>query len=125
MSGDGDEGGPSLRRQLRARAKRAAIALTSPGRTHTVITLMVVESNSTGVSTPEREAWKVTHRRVLLETDINKLPALAHELESALFIRAQQRDTPIAHDQERHEMQVASNDVLDLKTKRLGWPGSK
>lgn len=90
-----------------------------------MITLTVVEPDGIRVSTPEMEAWKVAHRRVLLETDTNRLPALAHELESALFIRAQQLDTSVADDQERQEMQLASDDLLNLKTNKLGWPGSK
>jgi hypothetical protein len=83
---------------------------------------MVVDPEGTSVSAPEIEAWKMAHRRVLLETDANKLPALAHELEHSLFIRAQQLDTSLANDVERHEMQLASDDLLYLKTNKLGWP---
>jgi hypothetical protein len=100
------------------------MALTSSGGVHNVITFMVVDSEGTRVSTPEIEAWKRAHRRILLETDTNKLPALAHELESCLFVRGQQLDTSPVHDAERHEMQLASDDLLYLKTNTLGWPGT-
>ena len=68
-------------------------------------------------------SWKGPYRQALTESDKQKLTALVHAAEYAIFLRLQELENSTDHHEERAEMKRATADLLVIKTYKLGWPG--
>ena len=66
--------------------------------------------------------WEKLYRAVLVETDRNRLTDLVGAAESAIVRRRQELTKCEGADQERDAIEVAAEEILDIKTARLGWP---
>jgi hypothetical protein len=71
---------------------------------------------------PNPAAWRELHRAVLTESDSNRLHGLILAVEEAMFLRAQQLDSSEAHRKERAAIDQAGEELLSIKTEKLGWP---
>jgi len=75
-------------------------------------------SNSNG----SKPKWEVLYEAASLETDREKLTELVAAVEEALVTRGQE----LAHDpdraEERNAMVQASENLLAIKTEKLGYP---
>lgn len=60
--------------------------------------------------------WKILVQRCLCETNREALTGLVHQAEEAMFLRSQELT------EEEEELRLAARQMLELKTKRLGWP---
>lgn len=67
-------------------------------------------------------SWQESYRKLLAETDGEKLTELIHATEAAMFRRWQELANSTDHHEERSEMEVASAALLSIKTQKLGWP---
>jgi hypothetical protein len=74
---------------------------------------------------PSLLSWREPHRRALDEVDKTKLAEHVHLVEGALFRRWQQLSGSDDHHEERREMDLAGQDLLRMKTEKLGWPSIK
>ena len=68
--------------------------------------------------------WKQPFLAALGETDKEKLPALVHAAEQAIFLRMQELVNSADHHDERDEIQKACAALLSIQVNRLGWPCS-
>ena len=66
--------------------------------------------------------WEKLYRAVLVETDRDRLTDLVDAVESAIIRRRQELTKCEGADQERDAIEVAAEEILDIKTARLGWP---
>ena len=71
---------------------------------------------------PKISEWEKLYRAVLVETDRNRLTDLVGAAESAIVRRRQELTKCEGADQERDAIEVAAEEILDIKTARLGWP---
>ena len=72
-----------------------------------------------------KSSWQELYLAALLEPDQDKLTELVLAVEDAMFHRAQELANSYADNQERTAMDQAAQNLLSIKTKRLGWPGIK
>jgi len=75
-------------------------------------------------TTAPAPSWRQFYRSVMAETDRDKLTHLVASLEEAIVARTQsladaQNPADVA---ERDELHRAAHDLLEVKTKKLGWP---
>jgi hypothetical protein len=70
----------------------------------------------------EIPSWKTAYERTVWELDKEKLLALIHATEGALFERWQELGDDPACTRERIAMKIAADDLLAIKIHRLGWP---
>jgi hypothetical protein len=70
-----------------------------------------------------RTAWKQHYRSALDELKLAATEENVHLAEEALFVRWQELAGNPNHHSERNEMQRASDELLLVKTQKLGWPG--
>lgn len=66
--------------------------------------------------------WKRLLDEVMVETDKQKLEALAQQLETALFLRSQELEANGSTDVERKAVKVAIDKLLRVKVEKLGFP---
>jgi len=71
---------------------------------------------------PKISEWEKLYRAVLVETDRNRLTDLVGATETAIVRRRQELTKCEGTDQERDAIEVAAEEILDIKTARLGWP---
>jgi hypothetical protein len=74
------------------------------------------------VNAPTPPAWRELHQAVLRESDSNRLHGMILAVEEAMFLRAQQLDASEAHRTERAAIEQAAEELLSIKTEKLGWP---
>jgi hypothetical protein len=74
------------------------------------------------VNEPNPAAWRELHQAVLRESDSNRLHGLILAVEEAMFLSAQQLDKSEAHRKERAAIEQAAEELLSIKTEKLGWP---
>jgi hypothetical protein len=67
-------------------------------------------------------SWKAAYEKTVWESDAEKLPALIHATEDALFLRWLELSNAPAHQEERAAMNAAAADLLAIKIHKLGWP---
>ena len=60
--------------------------------------------------------WKTLFQRCLSETNPDALTGLLYQTEEAMFLRSQELT------REEEELRQAARQLLELKTKKLGWP---
>jgi hypothetical protein len=65
-------------------------------------------------------AWQGPYREALQETNEHKLVKLVGKVEDAIFQRLQ--ELAVSGDAEKRAIQAACDDLLRIKTERLGWP---
>jgi hypothetical protein len=70
----------------------------------------------------EAVPWKTAYEKTVWELDKEKLLALIHATEGALFERWQELGDDPANTRERVAMEAAAEDLLAIKIHRLGWP---
>lgn len=73
-------------------------------------------------NTVEIPVWKAAYEKTVWELDQEKLLALIHATEGALFKRWLELGSDPGHTQERAAMKMAADDLLAIKIHRLGWP---
>jgi hypothetical protein len=66
--------------------------------------------------------WRRLLQEVLTETDKAKLEKKAEELENALFVRGQELPPDGAAEEERQDMNAATQKLLRIKVEKLGFP---
>jgi hypothetical protein len=66
-------------------------------------------------------AWKEPYLAALIEPDKEKLTKLVHATELAMFLRLQELAGSVDGHEERKEIEVASGNLLTVKTLILGW----
>jgi hypothetical protein len=67
-------------------------------------------------------SWKAAYEKTRWELDTEKLLALIHATEAALFLRWQELEDVSAHREEHAAMEAAAKDLLAIKIHKLGWP---
>jgi hypothetical protein len=67
-------------------------------------------------------AWQKLYHAVLVETDRDRLTDLVGALESAIVRRRQELTNCEESDDERAAMVVATREILNIETAKLGWP---
>ena len=73
-------------------------------------------------SAPKFSSWEELFKSTLIETDLEKLTVLAGATEAAIVRRRRELANIQDSDQERVEMVAAAEDLLRIKTDKLGWP---
>jgi hypothetical protein len=84
-------------------------------------------------SAPMHSSWEEVYQAALLENDREKLTGLVRALEVAIVRRRQELTSGAEHplagieenDQERTAMVLAAQEILKIKTEKLGWPPVK
>jgi hypothetical protein len=66
-------------------------------------------------------SWKEPYLAALKESDIEKLTALVHATELAMYLRLQELASSADGHEERKEIEVANGNLLTVKTLILGW----
>ena len=66
--------------------------------------------------------WKQVYEAALRNQDVEKLTDHIFQAEGAIFLRQQELAGSSDHHEERKEMEAASEDLLAIKTHKLGWP---
>lgn len=67
-------------------------------------------------------SWQDLSQAVLTETDNNRLIELLNAAEDAMLLRLRELGCSDRHHDERAQMRRAGEDILRIKTERLGWP---
>jgi hypothetical protein len=67
-------------------------------------------------------SWEELFKSTLIETDLEKLTALAGAAEAAIVRRRRELTNIQGCDQERAAMVAAAKAILKIKTDKLGWP---
>jgi hypothetical protein len=67
-------------------------------------------------------SWKEPYLAALREPDTEKLTRLIYDTEWAIFLRLRELAGSADGHEERKEIEVASENLLSLKTLMLGWP---
>jgi hypothetical protein len=70
-------------------------------------------------------AWQELYHSALIEIDREKLTGRIAAVEAAIVRRRQELTTVEAGDQERNAMVAAAEQLLSMKTEKLGWPSVK
>lgn len=76
--------------------------------------------SETSYSNPS--SWQKLYQAVLVETDRDRLTDLIGAVESAIVRRRQELTKREGADAERYAIEVAAEEILNIKTARLGWP---
>ena len=71
---------------------------------------------------PKTPWWKTAYEKTRWESDKEQLLTFIHATEIALFLRWQELGDDPSHKKERLAMEVASEDLLAVKIRKLGWP---
>lgn len=71
---------------------------------------------------PKLSEWEKLYRAVLVETDRDRLADLIGAAESAIVGRRRELTKCEDADKERDAIEVAAEEILDIKTARLRWP---
>jgi hypothetical protein len=71
---------------------------------------------------PMRSSWEELYRAALVENDHEKLTGLVGAVESAIVRRRQELTNIEDNDKECEAMVAAAEDILKIKTEKLGWP---
>jgi hypothetical protein len=66
--------------------------------------------------------WKRHYQSALDESSQVKLQEKVHIAELAIFVRWQELAGDSDHHQERNDLSEACENLLRVKTRRLGWP---
>jgi hypothetical protein len=66
--------------------------------------------------------WRALHQAVVTETDVRVLEPLVYETETAIFLRLQELEPQCDHEDELCDLRAAADDLLAVKTQKLGWP---
>jgi hypothetical protein len=69
-----------------------------------------------------KSSWQELYQAALVESDKKKLNELILAVEEAIFLRAQELSDSKVDDKERSLMAEATQELLIIKTRRLGWP---
>ena len=67
-------------------------------------------------------SWKEPYHQALKESDEQKLTELVHAAEFAIVLRLQELENSTDNQEERAEMKRVAEDLLAIKTYKLGWP---
>jgi len=70
----------------------------------------------------EYPAWQGPYREATRETDKHRLLKLVGNAEDAIFQRLQQLAVSRGDDEEKRAIQAACDNLVRIKTDRLGWP---
>jgi hypothetical protein len=68
--------------------------------------------------------WKAAYLEVLQGSDKTKLAELVHAAEGAMVMRLRQLTDSAENQKERCEIKEASEDLLSIQIRDLGWPAS-
>jgi hypothetical protein len=74
------------------------------------------------VNEMEYPAWERPYREATQETDKHRLLKLVGNAEEAIFQRLQELAVSRGGDAEKRAIQAACDNLLKIKTERLGWP---
>jgi hypothetical protein len=74
--------------------------------------------NSNGV----KPRWQLLYEAAVAENDPAKLMTLVGTIEEALVVRSQEISHSCDHADERNAMAQAAENLLAIKTGKLGWP---
>jgi hypothetical protein len=74
------------------------------------------------VNVMQYPVWQRPYRDAMQETDARRLTDLVTTTEGAIFQRLQELAVIPGNDQEKRAIKAACDDLLDLKTRILGWP---
>jgi hypothetical protein len=66
--------------------------------------------------------WQIRLDEVLAESDVKKLPAKIHDVETLISERLRQLDSSKVDDSEREAINTALNILRVVKRERLGFP---
>lgn len=66
-------------------------------------------------------SWKGPYLAALIEPDKEKLTKLVHATELAMFLRVQELAGSVGGHEERKEIEVASGNLLTVKSLILDW----
>jgi hypothetical protein len=69
--------------------------------------------------------WKQSYEAALRNQDTERLTDRIFQAEAAIFQRQQELAGSSDHYEEKKEMEAASEDLLAIKTHKLGWPPVK
>jgi hypothetical protein len=75
-------------------------------------------SNSNG----SKPHWQKLYEAACVESDRGKLTDLVSRVEEALLQRVQELSHSADHSDERNAMAHAAENLLVIKTEKLGWP---
>jgi hypothetical protein len=71
---------------------------------------------------PNSFTWKEPYLAALKETDHKRLTDLTYVAEGTIFYRFGELAGTADHHEERNELKVACNDLMAIRTNKLGWP---
>jgi hypothetical protein len=71
---------------------------------------------------PMRLSWAELYQAALVENDREKLTGLVGAVESAIVRRRQELTSVEENDKECEAMVAAAENILKIKTEKLGWP---
>jgi hypothetical protein len=71
---------------------------------------------------PNSSTWKEPYLAALKETDQTRLNDLTYETEGAIFFRLRELEGSADYHEERNELKAACNDLMTIRTNKLGWP---
>jgi hypothetical protein len=77
------------------------------------------------MSEPHPLPWKVAAEKAAGELDIEKFRYHVLAAEAAIFFRLQELPISADHTDELEEISTALAELLELKTRKLGWPNSR
>jgi hypothetical protein len=66
--------------------------------------------------------WQKLYRDAMRENDTDVLTELVSKAEAAMFDRLQELASNPGGEEEKRAIQAACDDLLEIKTARLGWP---
>lgn len=69
-----------------------------------------------------RSSWKQVYWSVHHEKDLKRLTQAVMAAETAIYERLQELSGQPNHSAEHAEIQAANEELLKIKTQRLGWP---
>jgi hypothetical protein len=68
-------------------------------------------------------AWEQPLREAQSETDLEKVEEKCSAAESAMWNRMRELDNSPADNAEREAMKQAAQELLKIRSEKLGWPG--
>jgi hypothetical protein len=71
---------------------------------------------------PMRSSWEELYQAARVENDREKLTGLVGAVESAIVRRRQELTNVQENDKECEAMVAAAQEILKIKTEKLGWP---
>jgi hypothetical protein len=67
-------------------------------------------------------SWKQIYLSLSRERDVKRLTEAVMAVEAAIYQRVQELNGSSDHSDERTEIEAANEELLKIKTQRLGWP---